>query len=460
MSKKIFAVILAGGKGTRMKSKLPKVIHEVNGIPMVCKIDNTLDELSIERKIYVVGYQMNQVLDVMEGRKYEYVIQREQLGTAHAVLQAKAELQEETGTILILCGDTPLLQSHDLQEFIIKHQESGRAATVLTTKTENPFGYGRIIKDSTNTVLRIVEEKEATEKEKEIQEINTGVYCFESDVLWKYLVQVENNNNKEEYYFTDMIKILKDAGKEVGVCFTPKFEDTLGINTKEQLSVASDVLRKRKIEQLLQDGVEIVDATCTYIEEESIVESGCKLHPNVYIQGKSLLKSGTEVFGSSRIYCSEIGEDCLVEMSNIKNSKIGNKCLIGPNAHIRPDTVIGNNCKIGNFVEVKNSVIDDNVSISHMSYIGDCEVGTETNIGAGTFTCNYDGIRKHKTIIGNKVFVGSNVKFIAPVVVNDRAVLAAGSVITDEVAEGSLAIARSRQINKDNWADKNWHNRT
>lgn len=459
MSKKIFAIVLAGGKGTRMKSKSAKVVHEVNGIPMVCKIDNTLDELQVERKIYVFGYQMNQVLDIMLNRNFEFVEQREQLGTAHAVLQARSELQDEEGTILILCGDTPLLKAQDLQNFVEHHQASGRMATVLTTKVPNPFGYGRVIKDSTNTVLRIVEEKEATEKEKSIQEINTGVYCFESQALWKYLLQVDNDNNKGEYYFTDMIEILKEDDQEVGVCFTENFEDTLGINTKEQLSTASEILRKRKINFLLEEGVEIVDATCTYIEEEVVVETGCKLHPNVYIQGKSHIMSGTEIFGSTRIVDCLIGVDCLIEMSNLKESVVGQNCKIGPNAHLRPQSDIGDNCKIGNFVEIKNSKIESSVNISHMSYIGDCQIGTGTNIGAGTFTCNFDGVKKHKTIIGQNVFVGSNVKFVAPVEVKDRAVLAAGSVITDNVPEGSLAIARERQTNKENWAEMKWHNR-
>lgn len=459
MSTKIFAVILAGGKGTRMKSNLPKVIHEVNGIPMVCKIDNTLNELNIDRKVYVLGYKMNEVLDVMEGRKFEFVEQREQLGTAHAVLQAKMELQDEKGTVLILCGDTPLLQKNDLECFIKHHQESGRAATVLTTKVPNPFGYGRIVRDSTDTVLRIVEEKEATDKERQINEINTGVYCFESEVLWKHLVQVDNDNLKGEYYFTDMIKILKDAELEVGVCSTDKFEDTIGVNSKEQLATASETLRRRKINSLLEDGVEIVDINCTYIEDEAIVESGCKIHPNVYIQGKSHIRSGAELFGSSRIVDSEIGENCLVEMSTIKESKVGSETKIGPNAHLRPGAEVGSKCKIGNFVEIKNSKVSDNVNISHMSYIGDCEIGSGTNIGAGTFTCNYDGLNKYKTIIGKEVFVGSNVKFIAPVNIEDRAVIGAGSVITEKVPKGSLALARARQVVKENWAEENWHNR-
>lgn len=458
VSKKLFAVVLAGGKGTRMKSNKPKVIHKVNGIPMVEKINMTLDEIAVDRKVFVVGFQKEQVLDVLTS-EVEHVEQREQLGTAHAVLQANMLLENEDGIVLVLCGDTPLLQREVLENMITCHKESNRAATVLTTVVPDPFGYGRIIKDSTDTVLRIVEEKEATDKERQIREINTGVYCFDSKLLWKYLVQVDNKNSKGEYYLTDMVEILKEAGEEVGVFVTDKHEDTIGVNTKLQLAKASETLRARKLENLMENGVEVVDMNCTYVEDCVEIGSGTILHPNVYLQGCTKIGEKCEIYGSSRISDSHIGNECMVEASVIKGSRIEDNCEIGPNAHLRGGNKIGKGCAIGNFVELKNADLGEGVKAKHLSYIGDASIGNKTNIGAGSYTCNYDGVNKHKTTIGENVFVGSNVKFIAPVTIKNGAVIAAGSVITDEVPENSLAIARSRQTIKADWATENLHNR-
>ncbi len=458
MSKKVFAVVLAGGKGTRMKSSLPKVIHKVNGVPMVEKINMTLDQLEVERKVFVVGFEKERVLDEIK-TEFEFVEQREQLGTAHAVLQANMLLENEDGIVLVLCGDTPLLRESVLRNMIECHKKKDRAATVLTTKVPEPFGYGRIVKDSTDTVLRIVEEKEATDKERQIDEINTGVYCFDSKLLWKYLVQVDNKNSKGEYYLTDMVEILKDAGEEVGVYFTKDYQDTIGVNTKPQLATACETLRHRKLTELMENGVEVVDVGCTYVEDCVEVGAGTVMHPNVYLQGNTKIGEGCEIFGSSRIVDCEVDDECLIDSSVLKNSKIGKKCEIGPNAHLRGKNEIGDECVIGNFVEVKNSKLGKGVRAKHLSYLGDCEIGEDTNVGAGTCMCNYDGINKYKTSIGKNVFVGSGAKFIAPVAVKDGSVVAAGSVVTDDVSENSLAIARARQVNKEGWASEKWHNR-
>jgi bifunctional UDP-N-acetylglucosamine pyrophosphorylase/glucosamine-1-phosphate N-acetyltransferase len=454
MSKKIFAVVLAGGKGTRMKSDLPKVIHDVNGVAMVEKINMTLNKLKVDRKVFVVGYKKEEVLNEISG-EFEHVEQREQLGTAHAVLQANMLLENEDGIVIVLCGDTPLLQESVLKKMLACHQKKNRAATVLTTKVPDPFGYGRIVKDSTDTVLRIVEEKEATDKERQITEINTGVYCFDSKLLWKHLIQVDNKNSKGEYYLTDMVEILKDAGEEVGVFFTERYKDTIGVNSKPQLAQASETLRQRKLEQLLESGVEIIDANCTYIEDCVEVGAGCVIHPNVYLQGETKIGKNCELYGSSRIVNSKIGHNCLIESSTIKESHLSEGCKIGPNAHLRGGNEIGENCVIGNFVELKNATLGEGVKVKHLSYLGDCEVGAGTNVGAGSYTCNYDGVNKHRTSIGENVFVGSGAKFIAPVQVENGAVVAAGSVITDKVPGDSLAIARSRQEVKEGWA-KRW----
>lgn len=454
MTKKIFAVVLAAGKGTRMKSSKHKSVHQVNGTPMIKKIHSTLEEMKVDRCIYVLGHKKEEILDCIPG--CEFTVQREQLGTAHAVLQANMLLEDEPGIVLVMCGDTPLLRAEVLQNMIDFHTEKGCAATVLTTKVPEPYGYGRIVKDSTDAILRIVEEKEAKPREKRIKEINTGVYCFNSDLLWKYLVQVDNNNSKEEYYLTDMVEILNEEGFEVGAYFTEEYKDTIGVNTKKQLATASETLRARKLDELMESGVEIVDPGCTYIEDCVMIEPGAVIHPNVYIQGKSYIGTGTEVYGSTRIHNSRIGENCTVEASVIKQSSVGDNTIIGPFAHLRPESNVGNNCKAGAFVEMKKSVMHNGAQAAHLSYIGNAEVGTGSNIGAGTVTCNYDGVNKHDTKIGEHVFIGSGAKLIAPIEVGDNAIIGAGSVITDNVPADALAIARERQTVKEDWVKKNW----
>lgn len=444
-------IILAAGKGTRMKSELPKVLHKVNGVSMVEKVMDVLKEAGSEENILILGHKIEQVLESLGD--VNYVEQKEQLGTGHAVKITYDKLKDYKGTLLITCGDTPLLRSETLRKLVEKHKESAAKVTVLTAVEENPFGYGRIVKKD-GKVVAIVEEKEADEATKAIKEVNAGVYCFEAEDLFDALSKVDNNNEKGEYYLTDVIKVLVDRGEIVESFWVEDNSETLGVNSKVQLAEAEKTLRRRKNIQLMDDGVILINPDATYIEDSVCIGRDTVVYPNALIQGKTVIGENCEIMGNTRIIDSTIGNNVRIESSAIESSSISDKVTIGPFAHIRPKSKLAEKVHIGNFVEVKESVMGEGVKAGHLTYIGNTEVGENTNFGAGTITCNYDGKNKHKTVIGKNVFIGSDTKFIAPISVGDDALIAAGSVITKNIPNRALAFARARQENKKEWNKK------
>ncbi len=442
------ALVLAAGKGTRMKSELPKVIHKVNGIPMVKKILNELDALQTEENILILGHKKEVVLEELGDVKY--VVQEEQLGTGHAIMQAKELLQDYDGDVMILCGDTPLLRHETLKRMYEAHKKSGASTTILTSIYENPFGYGRIVKNG-DKVVAIVEEKEADEETKKIKEVNAGVYCCNSKELFEALGKVTNNNEKGEYYLTDIVSIQVNEGKTIGSFILEDNEEILGVNSKVELAQASKVLRERKNISLMEEGVILIDPSATYIEETVKIGKDTVIYPGAVIQGDTEIGENCEIIGTTRIIDSKLGNDIRIESSVIEESILEDKVTMGPFAHLRPKSHLKEKVHIGNFVEIKKSTLEIGVKAGHLTYLGNATVGKDTNIGAGTITCNYDGVNKFDTVIGENVFIGSDTMLVAPVTIGDKAITGAGSVITKDVAPKALAVERSKQIIKFEW---------
>lgn len=446
---KLKTLILAAGKGTRMKSELPKVIHEVNGIPMISKIIKVLEILKPEENILILGHKKEEVLKVV-GENADYVVQTEQLGTGHAVLQAKDKLKDYDGDVMILCGDTPLLREETLKELYKFHKDTDSVTTILTSIYDNPFGYGRIVKEN-GLVKAIVEEKEADAEIKKIKEVNAGVYCFKGRELFEALSKINNNNEKGEYYLTDVIGIQVGEGKQVQSYVLSDNIEILGVNSKVELAQASKVLRDRKNIELMEKGAILIDPATVYIEEDVEIGRDTIIYPGAVLQGKTVIGENCQILGASRIVDSILRNNIKVESSVIEDSILENGVTIGPFAHLRPKSHLKEKVHIGNFVEVKKSVLEKGVKAGHLTYLGDAQIGEDTNIGAGTITCNYDGKNKFKTIVGKNSFIGSDSMLVAPVIIGENALVGAGSVITKDVPDNSLAVSRSKQIIKNDW---------
>lgn len=446
---KLKTLILAAGKGTRMKSELPKVIHEVNGIPMISKIIKVLEVLKPEENILILGHKKEEVLKVV-GENADYVVQTEQLGTGHAVLQAKDKLKDYDGDVMVLCGDTPLLREETLEELYKFHKDSNSVTTILTSIYDNPFGYGRIVKEN-ELVKAIVEEKEADAETKKIKEVNAGVYCFKGKELFEALSKITNNNEKGEYYLTDVIGIQVEEGKQVQSYVLNDNIEILGVNSKIELAQASKVLRDRKNIELMEKGAILIDPAAVYIEEDVEIGRDTIIYPGVILQGKTVIGENCQILGATRIIDSTLGNDIKVESSVIEDSILENGVTMGPFAHLRPKSHLKEKVHIGNFVEVKKSTLEKGVKAGHLTYLGDAQIGEDTNVGAGTITCNYDGKNKFKTVIGKNSFIGSDSMLVAPVTIGENALIGAGSVITKDVPDNSLAVSRSKQIIKNDW---------
>ena len=444
----MIALILAAGKGTRMKSEKPKVLHEVNGVPMLKRVLNTMEEIATKKNIFILGHKKEEVLSAMGD--IEYVEQAEQLGTGHAVLIAREKIEEYKEDVLITYGDTPLLTEETLLKMKEIFYEKELDCILLSCKVKDPFGYGRIIKEG-GKIVNIIEENEATEEQKKINEASTGVYIFKYVRLIEAASKIDNNNVKGEYYLTDAIKILSDGGYKVESYQIEDEDEVLGVNSKAQLAQAGKILRNRINTKFMDEGVIIIDPETTYIEENVRIGEDTVIYPNVFIQGKTEIGKNCIILGNTRIEDSIIKDNVKIEASVVEKSVLEEGVTVGPFAHLRPKAHLKENVHVGNFVEVKNALLESGVKVGHLTYLGDAEIGENTNIGAGTITCNYDGKNKHKTTIGKNSFIGSNSTIVAPVNIGKKAFTAAGSVITKEIPDNTLAFGRARQINKEGW---------
>jgi len=452
----IITVILAAGKGTRMKSDLVKVLHPLLGVPMLSyPVELSLNDIKAEKTILVVGHQADKIKEKFKDPRIHFVLQEEQLGTGHAVLQALPFLQSFNGTVLILCGDVPLVKMETLRSFIDTFWRNESNLSALTAVVENPSGYGRIIRGPTGWLERIVEEKDGSEDEKLIREINTGIFSIKAPFLIDGLKEIGQENAQGEYYLTDLVEIGRKRGMRCSAHMVADPTEVMGINTRADLAVANEVLRQEKVMDLMLSGVTIIDPRTAYVDKTVEIGKDTIVHPNCMLQGKTKIGERCVIESNARIVDSVIGNEVLVRTNSvITESKIDDGASIGPFAHLRPLTEIKTKAKIGNFVEVKKSVIGRGTKANHLTYIGDSLVGEEANIGAGTIVCNYDGFEKHQTIIGDRVFVGSNVELVAPVKVGSRSSIGAGTTVTKDVPEGALAISRVRQKNIKGWSKK------
>ena len=446
------AIILAAGKGTRMKSKYPKVVHKVCGKEMVNHIIDVSKKSGVKDVVTILGHESEVVKSILP-EDTMIAMQTEQLGTGHAVKMAKEYINDED-TIVILCGDTPLIKEETLKRLFDYHIENEYTATVLTTKVDNPTGYGRVIRDENGDLLKIVEQKDGNTEELAVNEINSGIYCFKGQMLRESLDLLDNNNAQGEYYLTDTIKILRDKGFKVGAFNGSTIEELMGVNSRVELAKAEALMRKRINEQHLVNGVTIIDTVATYIEADVKIGSDTIIYPGVMLHGNTKIGNECVIGMNSSITNSTIGNNTEVKNSTIIDSNVGDNTTVGPYAYLRPKSNIGNNVKIGDFVEVKNATIEDNSKASHLSYIGDAHVGKDVNIGCGVVFVNYDGKNKFKSEVKDGAFIGSNSNLVAPVVVEEKGYVATGSTITDNVPEGALAIARERQVVKEGWVEK------
>lgn len=449
----LVTVILAAGKGTRMKSKLPKVLHKAGGKSMVQHVLDAARSAGAKRNIVVTGFGGEMVREAL-GNQAEFVEQKEQLGTGHAVQQTADLLAGENGTVMVLCGDTPLLTGALLKKLYDEHVAAGAKATVLTAIMPDATGYGRIIRLADGSVARIVEHKDATEAERQVQEVNSGIYCFAARELFDSLKQVNNDNAQGEYYLPDVLEILKKQGEKIWAVAADDYESTLGINSRLQLAGAEKILRHRKNEELMAEGVTIMDPSTTYIDCDVKVGHDTVIYPMTWLEGDTEIGEECEIGPSVRFQNVKAGNGVTGQFTYAHDCVMEDGVILGQFTHIRPDTRLAEKVKIGNFVEVKNSTIGKGSKLPHLSYIGDTDMGSGVNMGCGTITVNYDGKTKFRTKIGNDAFVGCNSNLVAPVEVEDGAYIGAGSTITKTVPTGTLAIARARQKNIDGWTDK------
>lgn len=453
MKKGIATVILAAGRGKRMRSKRAKVLHHLCGMPMILYPLKIAERLS-ERVVVVVGHQGEDVERLLEGRTLKTVIQDQLLGTGDAVKRTRDALFDFDGDILILNGDLPLIREKSLRDLIRLHRHTASPVTIVTAIMEDPTGYGRVIRDRDGRLIKIVENADANDHEREIKEINVGIYIFRKDLLFWALGRIDPNNRQGEYYLTDIIGVISEKGEEINT-ITFASDEVVGINNRADLAKAESIMRRRISDRLMLKGITIIDPINTGIDYDVKIGIDTTIYPYSWIEGRSRIGEDCIIGPHVRIRDSVIGNGVEIkDASIITGSRIESGVVIGPFAHIRPGSLLKKGARIGNFVEVKNSRIGKGSRANHLSYIGDAKIGKEVNIGAGTITCNYDGLSKHATTIGDRVFVGSDTQFIAPVKIGKGSIIGAGSTITEDVPPDSLALSRAKQVNKKGWAKK------
>ena len=447
------SVILAAGMGTRMKSKMPKVLHKVCGKPLSKWVIDASKAAGADKVCAVVGHKAETVKEVL-GDVCEFALQTEQKGTGHAVMQAIDVIKNSKGEVVILNGDTPLITAETINKAIEYHKNNGNQATVITAILDDATGYGRIVRDNDGSVLKIVEQKDASEEEKKINEVNSGMYVFDAQSLVYALDKITPNNAQGEYYLTDTLEILLSAGKKIGGYAISDNDEIRGINDRVQLNEAEKIMQKRINEYHMRNGVTMRNPESVYIEDGVEIGNDTEICQNVTIKSGTKIGSDCVIGSGSMLDRAVIHDGVDVLSSVILESEVDEGTHVGPFAYIRPNCHVGKEVKVGDFVELKNSNIDDGTKISHLTYIGDSDVGKRVNFGCGTVTCNYDGKKKYRTTIGDDCFVGCNTNFVSPINVGDGVYIAAGSTITEDIPENSLSIARARQVNTDGWKDK------
>jgi bifunctional UDP-N-acetylglucosamine pyrophosphorylase / glucosamine-1-phosphate N-acetyltransferase len=442
------ALILAAGKGTRMKSGVPKVLHPVAGRPMISYVVDAVRSAGLQDIVIVVGHESEEVTKVIQGPGIRFAFQEPQLGTGHAVASARELFRGFTGDILILCGDIPLLQPGTIEEFVRFHKNNSSRLTVMTTCPDSPVGYGRIIRGEEGRVAAIVEERDAGAEEKAIKEINTGVYAANADILYSLIGRLGTDNSQEEYYLTDIVSEAAKESVPVHAFVLSDASEATGINTRSELARVSAIVWNRLREGLMNSGVTLLDPSSVYVDWQVRIGTDTVIHPGVTISGRTEIGKDCVIESGVYIMDSKLGDGVrILQGSRLDRAIVDAGTAVGPMANLRPEAQIGKNARIGNFVEVKKTVVGDGSKASHLTYLGDSQIGTGVNIGCGTITCNYDGRKKHPTIIRDRCFIGSDVQFVAPVEVGEGSVVGAGSTITRNVPPGSLAVSRAKQKN-------------
>ncbi|MBC8529966.1 bifunctional UDP-N-acetylglucosamine diphosphorylase/glucosamine-1-phosphate N-acetyltransferase GlmU [Christensenellaceae bacterium NSJ-44] len=444
-------LIMAAGAGTRMKSELPKVLHKVCGRSLVEWVLCAAGEVSDEKPVAIIGHGAEQVRAHLEGRA-QFAVQAERKGTGHAVMMARDYIADGKGYTLILAGDMPLIGGETLRALCQQTQDAGAAVTLLTAKLSDPTGYGRVLRDGEGNVKGIVEQKDATPEQLAVCEVNASVYCFETEKLLWALNRIDDNNAQHEYYLTDTIGLLVADGQKVAAYCTDDFTQCMGVNTRAQLAEAGEILRRRINHAWMVAGVTILDPNATYIDAQVRIGVDTVIYPGNILEGETVIGSGCTLLQNNRISGSRVGDGAQVQSSVLLDCAVGAHTQVGPFAYLRPKANVGQGCRVGDFVELKNANIGDGTKISHLTYVGDSDVGERVNLGCGVVFVNYDGQVKQRCTVGNDAFIGCNVNLVAPVKVEDGAYIAAGSTITEDVPGDALAIARCRQTVKAGWA--------
>jgi bifunctional UDP-N-acetylglucosamine pyrophosphorylase / glucosamine-1-phosphate N-acetyltransferase len=452
----LHVVILAAGKGTRMKSARPKVLHPLVGRPLIEHVLRTSDELRADQTVLVVGHGATEVQAALSDRpQLKFVVQSPQLGTGHALLQTEPLLAGKKGAVVLLYGDVPLLAPATLIRLLEVHRTRRAAATVLTTEVDDPYGYGRIVRDQEGRVARIVEERDASGDERTIREINSGIYAFALAPLFESLHQLAADNAQGEYYLTDLVAMYRQRHLDVETLCIDSPDELRGINSRVDLADVARILRARKNHSVMLAGATLQDPSTTYIEDEVTVGADTTLGPGVILEGRTSIGERCHVGAGARLTNAVVGNDVtILDRSVVVDSSVGSGASVGPFAHLRPLSEVGEGARIGNFVELKKTKIGRGSKANHLTYLGDATIGEGVNVGAGTITCNYDGREKHPTVIEDGVFIGSDSQIVAPVTIHKGAYVAAGSTITHDVPGDALAISRSRQENKPGWVSK------